>query len=180
MKKNIDKNNEETRRLQKTGGSTFIISLPKKWISQTGLEKGNRLFVRQEENGTLSIIPPEIEKFEKPEKALIKTSTKESSSELIRKTVSAYLEGYNIINIRPSNNKEILSPKRNSIKTFARNMLVGTEIVTDTSKELTLQVLLSYPELSVPSALRRMAIITASMHRDALRALKKTKKPIRR
>jgi phosphate uptake regulator len=51
-------------------------------------------------------------------------------------------------------------------------MLVGTEIVTDTPEELALQVLLSYPELSIQSALRRMSIITASMHRDAITALK--------
>jgi phosphate uptake regulator len=51
-------------------------------------------------------------------------------------------------------------------------MLVGTEIVTDTPSELTLQVLLSYPELSVQSALRRMCIITSSMHKDAIAALK--------
>ena len=51
-------------------------------------------------------------------------------------------------------------------------MLVGTEIVIDTPQELTLQVLLSYPELSVQSALRRMSIIAASMHKDAITALK--------
>jgi phosphate uptake regulator len=57
------------------------------------------------------------------------------------------------------------------IKTFARHLLVGTEIVTDTSTELTLQVLLSYPELSVLSALRRMGIITSSMHKEAIVSL---------
>jgi phosphate uptake regulator len=35
-----------------------------------------------------------------------------------------------------------------------------------------LQVLLSYPELSIQSALRRMSIITSSMHKDAIAALK--------
>ncbi|XES77843.1 MAG: hypothetical protein ACBZ72_02935 [Candidatus Bathyarchaeia archaeon] len=44
-------------------------------------------------------------------------------------------------------------------KVFARRMLVSTEIVTDTPHELTLQVLLSYPEFSIQSALRRMSII---------------------
>jgi hypothetical protein len=39
------------------------------------------------------------------------------------------------------------SRQRNAIKNFARDLLVGTEIVTDTPTELTLQVLLSYPEL---------------------------------
>ena len=166
------KKNEETRKLQITGGSTYIISLPKRWVIQNGLEKGSQLLIRQEENGSLAILPPELGKQERTEEALIKVSPKDNSEALIRKTVSVYLLGYNIIHIRAKDQKEILSTQRNAIKTFARNMLVGTEIVIDTSKDLTLQVLLSYPELSVPSALRRMSIITASMHKDAITALK--------
>jgi len=163
----------ETRKLQVTGGSTYIISLPKRWVTQNGLEKGSSLLVRQEENGFLTVLPSEIGKTEKTEEALIKVSPEDSSEALIRKTVSVYLLGYNIIHIRAKDQqKEILSTQRSAIKTFARNMLVGTEIVTDTSTDLTLQVLLSYPELSVPSALRRMTIITASMHKDAITALK--------
>ncbi|MCW4015892.1 MAG: phosphate uptake regulator PhoU [Candidatus Bathyarchaeota archaeon] len=164
--------NEETRKLQITGGSTYVISLPKKWVTQNGLEKGSSLLIRQEENGALAVLPPEIGKTEKNEEAVIKVSPEDSSEALIRKTVSVYLLGYNIIHIRTKDQKEVSSTQRNAIKTFARNMLVGTEIVTDTSKDLTLQVLLSYPELSVPSALRRMTIITASMHKDAIAALK--------
>ena len=166
------KKNEETRKLQITGGSTYIISLPKRWVIQNGLEKGSQLLIRQEENGSLAILPPELGKTERTEEALIKVSPKDNSEALIRKTVSVYLLGYNIIHIRAKDQKEILSTQRNAIKTFARNMLVGTEIVTDTSTDLTLQVLLSYPELSVPSALRRMSIITASMHKDAITALR--------
>ncbi len=150
-----------------------MLSLPKRWITQNGLEKGSPLIVRQEESGTLTVLPPELGKLEKSEEALIRVSSEDSSEALIRKTVSVYLLGYNIIHIRPKDRqKEILSTQRNAVKTFARNMLVGTEIVTDTSKDLTLQVLLSYPELSVPSALRRMSIITASMHKDAITALR--------
>ncbi|MCK4884845.1 phosphate uptake regulator PhoU, partial [Candidatus Bathyarchaeota archaeon] len=162
----------ETRKLQVTGGSTYVLSLPKRWVTQNGLEKGSALLVRQEENGSLAILPPGIGRQEKTEEALIKVSPEDNSEALIRKTVSVYLLGYNIIHIRAKDRKEILSTQRNAVKTFARNMLVGTEIVIDSSKDLTLQVLLSYPELSVPSALRRMSIITASMHKDAITALK--------
>ena len=165
--------NEETRKLQITGGSTYVLSLPKMWVTQTGLEKGSPLLVRQEEDGSLAILPPELRKLEKKEDALIKISPEDSSEAIVRKTVSVYLLGYNIIHIRAKDQQqEILSTQRNAVKTFARNMLVGTEIVIDTSKELTLQVLLNYPELSVPSALRRMSIITASMHKDAITALR--------
>jgi len=171
MRKNPLKESE-TRKLQVTGGSTYVISLPKRWVTQNQLEKGSQLLIREEENGSLAILPPELEKTEKTEEAIIKVSPEDRSEALIRKTVSVYLLGYNIIHIRAKNQKEILSTQRNAIKTFARNMLVGTEIVIDTSTDLTLQVLLSYPELSVPSALRRMSIITASMHKDAMTALK--------
>ncbi|MCJ7720804.1 AbrB/MazE/SpoVT family DNA-binding domain-containing protein, partial [Candidatus Bathyarchaeota archaeon] len=44
-------NEGETRKLQVTGGSTYVISLPKRWVTQNGLEKGSSLLVRQEENG---------------------------------------------------------------------------------------------------------------------------------
>jgi len=162
----------ETRKLQITGGSTYVLSLPKRWVTQNGLTKGSSLLVRQEENGFLSILPPDLGKLEKTEEAMIKVSPEDSSEALIRKTVAVYLLGYNIIHIKAKNQQEISSTQRNAIKTFARNMLVGTEIVNDTSKDLKLQVLLSYPELSVPSALRRMAIITSSMHKDAITALK--------
>ena len=163
--------NEETRKLQITGGSTYVLSLPKRWVIQNGLERGSQLLIRQEENGSLAILPLELGKPERTEEALIKVSPKDNSEALIRKTVSAYLVGYNIIHLR-AKEQQILSRQRNVIKTFARNMLVGTEIVIDTSTDLTLQILLSYPELSVPSALRRMSIITASMHKDAITALK--------
>ena len=165
-------NKSETRKLQVTGGSTYVISLPKRWITKNGLEKGSSLHIRQEENGSLAILTPEMRKPEKTDEAIIKVSPEDNSEALIRKTVSVYLQGYNIIHIRAKDQKEILSTQRNAIKTFARNMLVGTEIVIDTCTDLKLQVLLSYPELSVPSALRRMTIITASMHKDAITALK--------
>jgi phosphate uptake regulator len=169
----LNKQKEETRKLQITGGSTYVLSLPKKWVTQNGLGKGSRLLVRQEEDGTLAVLPPELAKPERADEALIKVSPEDSSEALIRKTVSVYLRGYNIIHIRAKDRQEeVSSTQRNAVKTFARNMLVGTEIVTDTSKDLTLQVLLSYPELSVPSALRRMAIITSSMHKDAITALR--------
>jgi phosphate uptake regulator len=162
----------ETRKLQVTGGATYVLSLPKMWVTQNGLEKGSPLLIRQEENGSLAILPPELGKIEKTEEALIKVSPGDSSEALVRKTVSVYLLGYNIIHIKAKDKEEILSTQRNAVKTFARNMLVGTEIVIDTSSDLTLQVLLSYPELSVPSALRRMSIITSSMHKDAITALR--------
>ena len=163
---------EETRKLQFTGGSTYIISLPKRWIDQNQLKKGSAIRIREEEGGLLSIIPTDTAIQQRPEETSIKVAANDPPDAVIRKTVSTYLVGYNIIHIKGESQKQLSTKQRREIKTFSRNMLVGTEIVIDTPQELTLQVLLSYPELSVQSALRRMSIITASMQRDAITALK--------
>jgi phosphate uptake regulator len=163
---------EETRKLQFTGGSTYTISLPKRWINQNQLEKGSVIRLREEEGGLLSIIPTETIINQERDEASIRVNPKDSPGSVIRRTVSIYLIGYSLIRIKGEKQKELSTRLRHAIKTFSRNMLVGTEIVTDTPEELILQVLLSYPELSVQSALRRMSIITASMQRDAIKALK--------
>ena len=163
---------EETRKLQFTGGSTYIISLPKRWIDQNQLKKGSVIKLREEEGGLLSIIPTETAIQQERDEASIKVSPKDSPELVIRKTVSTYLVGYNMIRIKAEKQNQLSTKQRHELKNFSRHMLVGTEIVTDTPQELTLQVLLSYPELSVQSALRRMSIITASMQRDAITALK--------
>jgi phosphate uptake regulator len=163
---------EDTRKLQFTGGSTYIISLPKRWVDQNQLGKGSVIKLREEEGGLLSIIPSDTAVQQRSEEASIKVTSEDAPDAVIRKTVSAYLVGYSIIHLKGERQKQLSIKQRREIKSFSRNMLVGTEIVIDTPQELTLQVLLSYPELSVQSALRRMSIITASMQRDAMNALK--------
>ena len=163
----------ETRKLQVTGGSTYIVSLPKKWITKNALKKGSLLTFLEEEDGSMSLLSPsELVREEEPNEALIKVSHDENSESIIRKVVSIYLIGYNIMRVKARDQQQLSSQQRNKIKNFARDLFVGTEIVTDTPTELTLQVLLSYPELSIQSALRRMCIITSSMHKDAITALK--------
>jgi len=163
---------EETRKLQITGGSTYIISLPKRWIQQNQLKRGSVIRLREEEEGgLLTIVPPGLTLQKGLDEAAIRVSPKEDTEMIARKIVSAYLAGYNSIHIK-TDKQQLSAKQRHDMKIFVRSMLVGTEIVTDTSSQLTLQVLLTYPELTVQSALRRMSIITVSMHKDAILALK--------
>ena len=161
----------EVRKIQLTGGSTYLISLPKKWVQNVGLEKGSQLNLLIQDDGTLLLVPKGIERREKQTEAFIKAKYNEDPDLLIRKVISAYLVGYNVIYIRPENRRLELT-QRNSIKDFTRKMLVGTEILADSPSEIIMKVLLSYPDLSIQSALRRMCIIASSMHKDAMKALK--------
>jgi phosphate uptake regulator len=168
-----EKLSEEQRKLQVTGGSTFILSLPKDWATKNELKRGSAMMVHEEDDGSLSIAPASFPKKEKQDEAFIKASQNDNPDAVMRTAISAYLSGYNILHIRVQSQKVLPSKLRNHLKNFARNYLVGTEIVIDTPVELTLQVLLNYPELTVQNALSRMAIIASSMHKEAITSLKK-------
>jgi phosphate uptake regulator len=161
---------EERRKVQVTGGSTFIISLPKPWVEQMGLQKGSVVKITQKDDMTLSIIPQGADAQDAHRKVIISPDTDDTPESIVRRVVSAYLMGYNILQLR-SSQQRLSSTVKFHVKDFTRKKLVGTEILSDLPHDLTLQVLLSYAELSVKDALRRMSVIAGAMHRDAIVAL---------
>ncbi len=163
--------NEEQRRLQLTGGSTYILSLPKEWVTRNQLKKGSNIILVEEDDGSLSIVPSKIEKQEKKDEAFIRVSANDRPDAVMRKAISAYLAGYSVLHLKTQGQQPFVAGLRNYLKSFARNYLVGTEIVIDSPTDLSLQVVLNYAELSVQSALRRMAIIATSMHKEAVGCL---------
>jgi len=165
-----EKSSEELRKIQVTGGSTYIISLPKTWIDQMGLKRSSVVSIVQRDDMSLIIKPKGIESPEHVRKVIINIQQGEKPDSVVRRLVSSYVNGYNIIQVR-STEKRIDLEIRFAIKDFVRKKLVGTEILSDLPNELTLQILLSYSELSVKDALRRMSLIAASMHRDAVQTL---------
>src|SRR5215831_21095196 len=94
----------------------------------------------------------------------------ESGSSLKRKVVSMYLAGYNIMHLR-SKTGRINPSQRDAAREVVRRNLVATEIIADASDLITIQVLLSLPELSVNAAVRRMLLISSAMHTDAMTSL---------
>ena len=70
--KEVEKQKEEQRKLQVTGGSTFILSLPKDWAVRNELKRGSSMIVREEDGGSLSIAPSKFAKKEKQDEASIK------------------------------------------------------------------------------------------------------------
>jgi phosphate uptake regulator len=82
-----------------------------------------------------------------------------------------YLAGYNIIHMKFKTGRVNNLGLRDAIREVVRRNLVGTEMIADASDNITLQVLLSLPELSVNTAIRRMYLIASSMHKDAISSL---------
>jgi phosphate uptake regulator len=82
-----------------------------------------------------------------------------------------YLAGYQIIEIHAKGGRIQLEHKQ-AIRDLVRKNMIGTEIVETTPESITIQVLTSLPELSINDALKRMFLLTSTMHRQAIDALK--------
>ena len=159
------------RRVQLTGRGSYIVSIPKHWVEEAGLRKGGRVEFSRQENRGLLLTPFENAKFE-DEKSMctVSVAPDADSDAITRMIISLYVVGFSTIEIR-SKSGSLTARIRETIRGVARGKLVGTELVTESSQSATLQVLLSYPQLLVPDALRRMWSITSSMQSDAMQAL---------
>lgn len=162
---------KEVRKIQFTGRSTYILSLPKKWIEEMNLQPGDPVTIVRQINNALLILPDIITKSSKTGEATVIVTANESGNSLKRMIISIYLAGYNTIHVKSKVGR--MSPQqKDAIREAVRRNLVGTEIIADSSDYVTIQVLMSLPELSVSSALRRMFLIASAMHRDAINSLK--------
>jgi phosphate uptake regulator len=162
--------NREVRKIQFTGRSTFILSLPKNWMKEMQLKAGDLVSVVREANNSLSIIPNDMRALSSTLEAITIVSDRENTNSLKRKVISIYLSGYNTIHLR-SKTGRINPAQRDAVREVVRRNLVGTEIIADSSDVITIQVLLTLPELSVNTAVRRMFLLASSMHKDAMLSL---------
>jgi phosphate uptake regulator len=157
----------ETRKIQITGGSTYIISLPKKWVEKAGVKNGDYVVLNPQSDGTL-LISPQIEHgSNKPKKSI--TIDYDETEKMTRKFIAAYLSGYDIIEFRSKN--RLTPPVRQRIRDLSQ-YAIGPEIIDETMTSMTVQDLIDAGEFSLKNGLRRMHVITREMHRDAIIALK--------
>ncbi len=163
---------EETRKIQFTGKSSYIVSLPKKWVMDLGLKRGDQIRIVRDGSSALQIYPPHYHtKSVQTEEATIEIDIDEETSSITRKLISLYFLGFRTINVKPKEGR--LKPvQRTAVKDAVRRMLMGTEIISDSSSGITIQVLVNLLELSVDGAFKRMIHLAKSMLNDAILALK--------
>ena len=134
------------------------------------LKPGDPLTIIREANNSLSIIPYAERASNLVNEATAIVLYNDGVNSLKRKIVSIYLAGYNTMHLK-SKTGRISPAQRDAVREVVRRNLVGTEIIADSSDAITIQVLLTLPELSVNTAVRRMFLIASSMHKDAMLSL---------
>lgn len=160
----------DTRKVQKVGGGTLTISLPKKWVSNVNLKNRDIVSITSLQDGNLLLIP---RLKEKEERRKIIEIEKEKGDELLRKLIGIYIAGYNLIEIKTQ--KRISPEIRMVIKEFVKKV-IGLEITEESANFSILQDLTETSDLPLYKSLRRMYNIARAMHTDAITSVKENDK----
>lgn len=158
----------EIRKVQMTGGSSFIISLPKSWIKSLNIKKNDPLGLMIQSDNTLLITT----KISGKEGEFVKefdVDIIDNSDLLFRSLIGAYIAGFDSIIIK---SKRRIPPFARAIVRQFTQMTIGQEVVEETESSIIIKDLLNPLEMPFNSTIRRMYVIARGMHVDAVGIMK--------
>ncbi len=158
----------ETRKIQKTGGSTYTVSLPKKWVRDSNLRQGDSIRVDVRSDGSLALFSSGASE---PPKFVKKMDIGDDidPKALLRELIGCYVTGYDMIEIR--SRKRMSSDVRKAIHEFTRRA-IGPEIIEEGSELIVIQDVADHADLAMRKVIRRMHLMARNMLVEAFKSVK--------
>ncbi len=150
----------EYRRLISFGKSSFVVSLPKAWINQNKLVKGDLIYL--EENGPKLLISKKEDESKKEIKEKTISIDGKTKSVVEREVCAAYIQNHSKIIFR---GKEV----KNKIKELQGivQSLIALEIMEQTPDSIVAKDFLNMDTIVVNELIRKMDLITRTMMEEA-------------
>ncbi|NJE85200.1 phosphate uptake regulator PhoU [Thermococcus sp. CX2] len=150
----------EFRKIQFTGRSSYIISLPKKWVKEHSLKQGDVVPLTLNPDGSITIFPKEPK--EVSEKKILYMSKEYSPDMAVRLVISAYIQGYDVLEIHFAEEMPIYKVKIRKVL----QSLPGVEIILDEPQRMVAKSLLDEEEVNLAELLSRIRSLIISMLGD--------------
>jgi phosphate uptake regulator len=159
----------EIRKIQFTGGSSYVLTLPKDWVKSLGIKKNDSLGLIVQPDGTL-LITTRTSEIRPQRTKEIKVEQVRDLTHLFRILIGTYIMGYSTIVVRSQG--RMPGPARETVMRFVQ-MTIGPEVMEESSSSITVKDLLNPAEMPFDKTIRRMHILVRTMHEDALSSLEK-------
>ena len=158
----------EIRRVQFTGGSSYVLTLPKDWVDAQKIKKNDPLGIEIQPDGTL-LVTKTIEQEPLQRKKEFPVDEVTEPAYLFRLLIGAYISGITTIVIT---SKERLPPFVRVVVRDFTQMTIGQEVVEEDDSMITLKDLLNPSEMPFANTIKRMFVIVKAMHEDAITAIR--------
>jgi len=158
----------EIRKVQFTGGSSYVLTLPKDWVDAQKIKKNDPLGIEVQPDGTL-LVTKTIEQEPLQRKKEFHVDEVTEPTYLFRLLIGAYISGITTIVI--SSKERLPSFVRVVVRDFTQ-MTIGQEVIEETESAITLKDLLNPSEIPFANTIKRMFVIVKAMHEDAITAIR--------
>ena len=152
----------ESRKLQKTGGSTLIVSLPKKWTTENKLKAGSEVRLTEQPNSTIII---DHNQTNLRKKISVVKCNDEESQHLFRDLIGVYLAGGTEIKV--TGNPRLTVKERKTIRKFSASV-IGLEIIEEEATQAILTDMSNPGALPFRTAIKRLYKIVSAMYNDSI------------
>jgi phosphate uptake regulator len=158
----------ESRKVQRVGSSSLAVSLPNQWVKEVGLQKGQLIFFEEDEGNILKMMT--AKQIEKQPESIVELNADfcKDPKMLGRSLMGIYSLGHDSIKIVSST--RLTSEQVNTIRTVTRE-LMGMGIMEETPNSLLIQCSIDTTKFPINTLLRRLYIISSTMHKEMIDAL---------
>jgi len=139
------------RRIQKTGGTTYIVSLPKKWV-EARLKKGDAVQILTHGN---DLVISADAKMDGPQSARVAYDG--NLAKLVRQVIAYYLKGVDRFVV------SCPAADRAAVQEELKSRVPGLEVVEENDDALIMQNLLAQTGISFHATLRRLHSLCQAM-----------------
>jgi phosphate uptake regulator len=150
------------RRVQITGGGTYLVTLPKEWAEGVGVGQGSTVTLIPNETGTLLLVP-------EPIRARNRCSIPMDERDPVhveRDIIARYIAGYDQIEVV---GERIRPEQRRKVREIAQS-LVGVEILEETKEAVVLHSVVNVQDFPAQQSIHRIFDITQACLSDAVGA----------
>ncbi len=158
----------EIRKVQMTGGSSYVVTLPKEWIVSNGIKKNDPVGMIPHPDGSL-IVTSNTEGEKTHSSKTIDLSIIDNPSYLLRILLGSYIQGYSVIEVR--GHPPIEPSLRDTVTDFTK-LTIGPEIIEEDDRSIRIKDLLDPTEMPFENTIKRLFILIRAMHNDGIGALK--------
>jgi phosphate uptake regulator len=157
----------EGRKVQKVGYSTMAVSLPTEWVKKNSIKPGDLVFLVQEKDGTLKVLPSHIAQKEESEEYIINVDACNEHGIIERIIIGSYILGRDVIRITSSSRirKEHIDEVRGVVP-----RLMGLGILEETPKNILLQCSIDPTKFKLDMLVRRLSIISVTILSETMQA----------
>ncbi|MFB6235025.1 MAG: PhoU domain-containing protein [Halopenitus sp.] len=156
----------ETRKVQLSGGTTYTISLPKKWAQEHGIDAGSVLALHPNDDSSL-LVEAGTDRTTDERTVTVDVSTATDTA-LRQRILALHAVGFDSVTLQDSTGH---GPDRQQVVEETLQELSGFELLETSEHRIRLTNLIDAENVDVRKSVLRLRLVMLAMHRDAVSAL---------